>query len=401
MKKVYIVASSRTPIGSFLGELKSVSAVELASITVKNNLKKANIEPNWVDEVICGTVLSAGQGMGPARQVALKSGIPVEKPAYTLNMICGSGMKCIAEGMSHILSGYSDVVIAVGMENMSQSPYLLKDKLRYGLKYGSFQAEDSIQMDGLTDSIYQIPMGETAETIAEQFQISREEQDHYSLNSHKKAFNATQTRVFSSEIAPVEVQGKSGKIVVKEDEHIRKDISLEQLGKLKPAFKSGGSITAGNSSGINDGASSVILASEEAVAKYNLKPLAEILAFGEGGVDPRVMGMGPVPAINNALFRCSLTIDDVDLVEINEAFAAQVLGVTRQLSQENNIEECNILKKLNINGGAIALGHPLGCSGNRIVVTLIHSMIRNDKEIGLASLCIGGGMGIAVVLKKI
>ena len=400
MRKVYIVSACRTPVGSFLGGLRSVPAVELATLTVKENMEKAKINPEWVDEVICGTVLSAGQGMGPARQVAIKSGIPVDKTAYTLNMICGSGMKSIYEGFIHILSGYSDIIVSAGMENMSEVPFLLRSDLRTGVKYGSFQADDYIQTDGLTDAIHKVPMGDTAESIAEMYKISRIEQDEYSFYSHKKASDASNSGLFSDEIISVPVHGKRGKIIINNDEHIRHDISLEQLSKLKPVFKSGGTVTPGNSSGINDGASSVILASEDAVKKYNLKPLAEILSFGEGGVDPKIMGLGPVPAIKAALLRSRLHLSDIDLFEINEAFAAQAIGVVKNLSQDLNIQESDIFKKLNINGGAIALGHPLGCSGNRIVVSLIHSLHRENKGTGLASLCIGGGMGIAIVLKK-
>ncbi|EBJ1026342.1 acetyl-CoA C-acetyltransferase [Salmonella enterica] len=400
MKKVYIVSACRTPVGSFLGALKSVSAVELATLTVKKNLEKATMQPEWVDEVICGTVLSAGQGMGPARQVALKAGIPAEKIAYTLNMICGSGMKSISEGMNHILCGYSDIVIAVGMENMSQAPYLLKNDIRFGIKYGNFQAEDTIQTDGLVDSIYHIPMGNTAESIAELYNISRAEQDEYAFNSHSKALAATKAGSFASEIIPVPVKTRWGTHFVTDDEHIRHDISLPRLEKLKPAFKPGGTVTPGNSSGINDGASSVIIASEDAVNKYNLKPVAEILSYGEGGIDPKVMGLGPVSAIQNALCRSNCSLNNIELFEINEAFAAQIIGVVKTLSLEHNVPEIEIFNKLNINGGAIALGHPLGCSGNRIVVSLIHSMHRENKETGLASLCIGGGMGIALILKK-
>lgn len=401
MKKVYIVSACRTPVGSFLGALKPVSAVELATLTVKSNLEKAKIQPEWVDEVICGTVLSSGQGMGPARQVALKAGIPAEKVAYTLNMICGSGMKSIFEGMNHIQCGYSDIVVAAGMENMSQAPYLLKGDIRFGVKYGNFQTVDSIQTDGLTDAISHIPMGETAESIAELYKISRSEQDEYAFNSHKKASGASKAGLFSSEIVTVPVQDKRGTTFVTEDGHIRHAISLAQLEKLKPVFKTDGTVTPGNSSGINDGASSVILASEEAVKKYNLNPMAEILSFGEGGVNPKVMGLGPVPAIQNALLRSRFLLRDIELFEINEAFAAQVIGVVKNLSHEHNVQESEILEKLNINGGAIALGHPLGCSGNRIVVSLIHSMHREKKGTGLASLCIGGGMGIALILKNV
>lgn len=400
MKKIYIVSACRTPIGGFLGTLKLVSAVELASLTVKENLKRAKVQPEWIDEVICGTVLSAGQGMGPARQVALNAGIPTDKVAYTLNMVCGSGMKSIIDGVNHIQCGYSDIVVAAGMENMSQSPYIVRSNVRTGTKYGELKIEDLIQVDGLTDSLYHIPMGETAESIAEYYKISRLEQDEYALNSHQKAAKARKKGLFSPEIIPVNIQDKQGERNITEDSHIRDDISLAQLGKLNPIFRSAGTVTAGNSSGINDGASSVILASEDAVKKYSLKPMAEVVSFGDGGVDPRMMGLGPIPAIKKTLSRAGLHLNNIELFEINEAFSAQILGVINELSQYHNIPKEVILRKLNVNGGAIALGHPLGCSGNRIVVSLLHSMLREKKEIGLASLCIGGGMGISLILKK-
>lgn len=293
MNKVYIVSACRTPVGRFLGALKTVSAVELAALTVRHNLQQAGIDPAWIDEVICGCVLAAGQGMGPARQVALRAGIPVQKPAYTLNMICGSGMKSLTEGAIHIQSGYADLVVAGGMENMSQAPFLLRGEIRGGMKFGAFSSEDVIQRDGLTDPLLQIPMGETAETIAAQEQISRGAQDQYALESHHKASAASRAGFFVDEMVPVTVSAKRGVSTVREDEPIRHDLSAEQLAALKPAFRADGSVTAGNASGLNDGAASVILASARAVARYGLQPLAEIVSFGEGGVDPSMMGLGP------------------------------------------------------------------------------------------------------------
>ena len=353
MNKVYIVAACRTPVGRFLGALKTVSAVELAALTVRHNLQQAGIDPAWIDEVICGCVLAAGQGMGPARQVALRAGIPVQTPAYTLNMICGSGMKSMTEGAIHIQSGYADLVVAGGMENMSQAPFLLQGEIRGGMKFGAFSSEDVIQRDGLTDPLLQIPMGETAEAIAAQEQISRAAQDRYALESHQKASAASRAGYFADEIVPVTVSAKRGVSTVREDEPIRHDLSAGQLAALKPAFRADGSVTAGNASGLNDGAASVILASARAVARYGLQPLA------------------------------------------------QVLGVVRGLAREHQMTEEEIASRLNVHGGAIALGHPLGSSGTRIVVSLVHALRRENQPTGLASLCIGGGMGIALLVKTI
>ncbi|PXI47944.1 acetyl-CoA C-acyltransferase [Klebsiella quasipneumoniae] len=401
MNKVYIVAACRTPVGRFLGALKTVSAVELAALTVRHNLKQAGIDPAWIDEVICGCVLAAGQGMGPARQVALRAGIPVQKPAYTLNMICGSGMKSLTEGAIHIQSGYADLVVAGGMENMSQAPFLLRGEIRGGMKFGAFSSEDVIQRDGLTDPLLQIPMGETAEAIAAQEQISRAAQDQYALESHHKASAASRAGYFADEMVPVTVSAKRGVSTVREDEPIRHDLSAEQLAALKPAFRADGSVTAGNASGLNDGAASVILASARAVARYGLQPLAEIVSFGEGGVDPSMMGLGPLPAIACALRRGRFQLSDMARLEINEAFAAQVLGVVKGLARAHQMTEEEIASRLNVHGGAIALGHPLGSSGTRIVVSLVHALRRENQPTGLASLCIGGGMGIALLVKTI
>ncbi|VTO34110.1 acetyl-CoA C-acyltransferase [Klebsiella quasipneumoniae] len=401
MNKVYIVAACLTPVGRFLGALKTVSAVELAALTVRHNLQQAGIDPAWIDEVICGCVLAAGQGMGPARQVALRAGIPVQTPAYTLNMICGSGMKSMTEGAIHIQSGYADLVVAGGMENMSQAPFLLQGEIRGGMKFGAFSSEDVIQHDGLTDPLLQIPMGETAEAIAAQEQISRAAQDRYALESHQKASVASRAGYFADEIVPVTVSAKRGVSTVREDEPIRHDLSAGQLAALKPAFRADGSVTAGNASGLNDGAASVILASARAVARYGLQPLAEIVSFGEGGVDPSLMGLGPLPAIACALRRGGFQLSDMARLKINEAFAAQVLGVVRGLAREHQMTEEEIASRLNVHGGAIALGHPLGSSGTRIVVSLVHALRRENQPTGLASLCIGGGMGIALLVKTI
>lgn len=401
MNKVYIVAACRTPVGRFLGALKTVSAVELAALTVRHNLQQAGIDPAWIDEVICGCVLAAGQGMGPARQVALRAGIPVQTPAYTLNMICGSGMKSMTEGAIHIQSGYADLVVAGGMENMSQAPFLLQGEIRGGMKFGAFSSEDVIQRDGLTDPLLQIPMGETAEAIAAQEQISRAAQDRYALESHQKASVASRAGYFADEIVPVTVSAKRGVSTVREDEPIRHDLSAGQLAALKPAFRADGSVTAGNASGLNDGAASVILASARAVARYGLQPLAEIVSFGEGGVDPSLMGLGPLPAIACALRRGGFQLSDMARLEINEAFAAQVLGVVRGLAREHQMTEEEIASRLNVHGGAIALGHPLGCSGARISTTLINLMERKDAQFGLATMCIGLGQGIATVFERV
>ncbi|EDU8162794.1 acetyl-CoA C-acyltransferase, partial [Salmonella enterica subsp. diarizonae] len=340
------------------------------------------------------------QGMGPGRQAAVKAGIPFQVPALTLNMICGSGMKTVIDGMLKIKSGDMDLVVAAGMENMSQAPYLVDSRTRFGIRMGNQQMADSLVADGLTDAFNRYHMGVTAENIAKKYAISREEQDMFALKSQQRASQAVEQGRFDDEIASVTVTSRKGETQFARDEYPRKDTSLEQLAKLKPAFDKQGTVTAGNASGINDGGVALILASQEAVDKWHLEPLAEIVACGQGGVDAAVMGLGPVPAIADALTRGKLTLRDIELLEINEAFAAQAIGVMRGLCAEHDVDAAWFEGRTNVNGGAIALGHPLGASGGRIIVSLLYEMIKQNKKTGLASLCIGGGMGTAIIIKR-
>ncbi|NIY93785.1 acetyl-CoA C-acetyltransferase [Vibrio diazotrophicus] len=398
--KVYIVAAKRTAIGSFLGSLAPLSAVELGSATIKAALEQAGVAPERVDEVIAANVLSAGQGQGVGRQAAIQAGIPAEKPAYTLNMICGSGMKSILNAVNAIRSGDAEIVIATGMESMSNAPFVMNGNLRSGNKMGDFSAIDTILKDGLTDAFSGIHMGITAENIAKQYSISREEQDKFALASQHKAEAAIKAGRFSQEIIPLEIITRKGSITVEVDEHPRFNTTLESLSQLRPAFEKEGSVTAGNASGINDGAFALVVASESAVKQYGLNPLVEVVSTGQGGVDPEVMGLGPVPAIKQALNRAKLNLSDIDKVELNEAFSAQAIGVMKSLAQQYNLESNWFEERVNVNGGAIALGHPIGASGGRIVTTLIYEMLRSQSKFGLASLCIGGGMGTALVLEN-
>jgi acetyl-CoA C-acetyltransferase len=401
MKKVYIVAAKRTAIGKFLGSLGTTSPADMAAEVVKNIVKETAINPANIDEVIVGNILMAGHKQGIARQASVKGGVPVEVPAYAINMICGSGMKAIIDGASHIKAGDAELVLAGGTESMSTAGFVLPGNIRNGHKMMDFNAVDHMVSDGLTDAFEGYHMGITAENIAEKYGITRQEQDEFAYNSQVKAATAIDEGRFKNEIVPISV--KVGKEVVcfDTDEFVNRSTSPEKLAALRPAFKKDGTVTAGNASGINDGASFVLLASEEAVAKYGLKPLVEIVATGQGGVDPSIMGMGPVPAIAQALRKAGVSLKDMEILELNEAFAAQSLGVIRQLSQDHEVSEEWIKKHTNVNGGAIALGHPIGASGNRITVSLVHEMVKSNKQLGLASLCIGGGMGTAVILRKI
>lgn len=399
--KVYVVAAKRTAIGTMHGSLKDIPSTDFGAEVVKQLIKDTSIDPKEIDEVIVGNVLSASLGQGPGRQVAIKAGIPQEVPAYSVNMVCGSGMKSVMNAFSSIKAGLENLVIAGGIESMSRAPLLLPSHLRTGHKMGNFNVVDHMIYDSLTDAYSDNHMGITAENIALKHNITREMQDEFAYNSQQKAIKAVDSGVFDDEIVPIVVRQKKGEFIFSRDEYPNRTTSPEKLAKLRPAFKKDGTVTAGNSSGINDGASFIMLASEEAVEKYNLKPLVELIAVGQGGVDPQTMGLGPVPAVKNALKEASLTLDQIDILELNEAFAAQSLGVVRELSEDLNISEEDILAKTNVNGGAIALGHPVGASGNRIIVTLIYEMIHQNKEYGLASLCIGGGMGTAVILKKV
>lgn len=401
MKKVYIVAAKRTAIGKFGGSLAGFSASELGAAVIKNIIENTQIDPSTIDEVIVGNILSAGQGQGVGRQCAIKAGIPVEVPAYSLNMVCGSGMKSVSNAFISIQAGLSDLVLAGGTESMSQAAMLLPHTVRNGVKMGNFTVSDHMITDGLWDAYNDYHMGITAENIAEQYNISREEQDKFAADSQIKAAKAQDSGNFDEEIVPINIITKKETLVFDKDEYINRSTNLEKLSSLRPAFKKDGTVTAGNASGINDGASFVLVASEDALKKYNLTPLVEIVAVGQGGVDPKIMGMGPVPAIKNALKNANLKLTDIEVFELNEAFAAQSLGVIKQLCKDHGVDMKFFEEKCNKNGGAIALGHPIGASGNRIIVTLIHEMKRANNTYGLASLCIGGGMGTAIILKNV
>lgn len=392
MKEIYVVNCCRTAVGSFGGSLKDTPAPALGSLVVKEALKRANVAPEQVDEVMFGCVLTAGLGQNVARQVSLNAGIPIEVPAYTVGMVCGSGMKSVIEGARAILAGDADVIVAGGTENMSAAPYAMP-AARWGARMGNAKLVDTMQVDGLLDVYNNYLMGVTAENVCDQWSITRQELDEFSYNSQRKAAKAQETNRFAEEIVPVSVKVKKEMVEFKQDEFPRSSTSMESLGKLKAAFKPEGRVTAGNSSGINDGAAAIILASGEAVEKYNLKPMAKLLGWGQGGVDPKVMGTGPIPATRNALQKTGLAVDDMDLIEANEAFAAQSIAVARELGFD--------MEKVNVNGGAIAIGHPVGASGARIIVTLLHELQKRDgAKKGLATLCIGGGMGVATIYEK-
>jgi acetyl-CoA C-acetyltransferase len=400
MNNVYIVAAKRTAIGSFLGSLSTVHPAQFAASVVKDILSSTGVPAQDIDEVIVGNILPAGQGQGIARQVAIHAGIPVEVPAYAVNMVCGSGMKSVMNAVAAIQSGMAHVIVAGGTESMSQAPYLIPDRARGGLKFGSFTVSDHMVDDALTDAFERYHMGVTAEHIVAKHGITREEQDNFAYQSQQKAIAAIDAKRFADEIVPIEVKLRKDTITFDTDEYPNRTTTPEKLARLRPAFQKDGSVTAGNASGINDGASFVLVMSEAAMRKYDLKPLVEIVAVGQGGVDPSVMGLGPVPAVRDALTKANLRLADIDLLELNEAFAAQSIGVLKELEQEHGVPMDGILAKTNVNGGAIALGHPVGASGNRILVTLIHEMIKRDVTTGLASLCIGGGMGTAIVVKR-
>ncbi|MHC5372386.1 acetyl-CoA C-acetyltransferase [Enterococcus sp. LJL120] len=392
MTEVYIVAALRSPIGSFGGALSSLKTVDLGTAVLEKVLEKSQVPVEAVDEVFFGATLQAGQGQNVARQIAIKAGLPVEVPATTINMVCGSGMKTIIEGLRSILAGDNQIVVAGGAESMSNAPYV-SETARFGARMGNTELVDTMIHDGLWDAFNDYHMGITAENIAEQWQLSRKAMDDFALNSQNKAFAAIEAGRFKDEIVPITVKNRRETIVVDTDEHPRKT-TAEKLANLKPAFKKDGKVTAGNASGINDGAAALVIASKEAVEAYGLTPLAKIISWGQGGVDPSIMGMGPVPATKNALKKAGLTVADLDLVEANEAFAAQALADLQELKINPEIT--------NVNGGAIALGHPIGASGARIVVTLLHEMQkRPEAKKGLATLCIGGGMGTALIVEKV
>ncbi len=392
MTEVYILGAARTAIGGLMGTLKSVPAHKLGSIAIKAAMERAGVKPDQIDEVILGNVLMAGQGQGPGRQAAIGAGIPESVPAWAINQLCGSGLKTIGLAMDQIIAGNAHCVVAGGMENMSMSPHLAN--LRNGTTLGNVSFQDSMILDGLTDVFSGEHMGMTAEWLADELKISREEQDKFAAESQKRVAQAWEAGKFDDEIVAVEIpQRKGDPIVFKKDEHFRVGTDEASLAKLRPAFKKDGSVTAGNASGINDGAAALIIASAEFVKKNNLKPLARIVAHATTALSPSRMGLGPVSATQKALEKAGWQISDLERVEANEAFAVQSLGVIRQLGLDS--------AKTNVNGGAIALGHPIGASGARIMVTLLYEMMRSNCGKGLATLCVGGGMGVAMAVERI
>ena len=393
MGEIVIASACRTAIGTFGGTLKDVPAAELGAIVVKEAVKRAGIKPEMVDEVIFGNVLQAGLGQNIARQVTLKAGLPIETTAMTINIVCGSGLKSVALAANQILAGESEIVVCGGTENMSAAPYAVPSA-RWGARMNNSKMIDVMVNDGLWDAFNQYHMGITAENVAEKYGITREMQDEFAVASQSKAEAAIKAGKFKDEIVPVVIHGKKGDTVFDTDEHPKFGTTLEKVAKLKPAFKrDGGTVTAANASGINDSAAALVVMSKEKADELGIKPLATIVSYATGGVDPSIMGVGPVPAVTKAMARANMTIDDIDLLEANEAFAAQSLAVAQDLKFD--------MSKVNVKGGAIALGHPIGASGARILVTLLYEMQkREDAHTGLATLCIGGGQGQALIVKK-
>lgn len=392
MRQVVIASAVRTPVGSFNGAFKDIPAVELGALVLQEAINRAGINPKLVDEVIMGNVLTAGLGQNPARQAAIKAGIPQEVPSWTVNKVCGSGLKAVVCATQAILSGDAEIVLAGGMENMTLSSYTLP-KARNGYRMGDGILVDTMIKDGLMDAFHDIHMGVTAENVAEKYGLSREDQDEFALKSQKHTENAVKSGRFQEEIVPVTIPQRKGEpIIVREDEFPRFGTTKESLAKLRPAFKENGSVTAGNASGINDGAAAVVVMSKEKAEALGIKPLATIISWASAGVDPLVMGTGPIPACQKALDKGGLKIEDIDLTEANEAFAAQALSVARELNLD--------LKLTNVNGGAIAIGHPIGASGTRILVSLLYEMSRRQVKKGMATLCIGGGQGIAMIVER-
>ena len=393
MGEIVIASACRTAIGTFGGTLKDVPAAELGAIVVKEAVKRAGIKPEMVDEVIFGNVLQAGLGQNIARQVTLKAGLPIETTAMTINIVCGSGLKSVALAANQILAGESEIVVCGGTENMSAAPYAIPSA-RWGARMNNSKMIDVMVNDGLWDAFNQYHMGITAENVAEKYGITREMQDEFAVASQSKAEAAIKAGKFKDEIVPVVIHGKKGDTVFDTDEHPKFGTTLEKVAKLKPAFKrDGGTVTAANASGINDSAAALVVMSKEKADELGIKPLATIVSYATGGVDPSIMGVGPVPAVTKAMARANMTVDDFDLIEANEAFAAQSLAVAQDLKFD--------MSKVNVTGGAIALGHPIGASGARILVTLLYEMQkREDAHTGLATLCIGGGQGQALIVKK-
>jgi acetyl-CoA C-acetyltransferase len=387
---IVIVAAARTPVGSFNGSLASVPAHDLGKVVIGAALARAGVEPSDVSEVIMGQVLTAAQGQNPARQASMAAGIPVETPAWGLNQVCGSGLRAVITGAQQIATGDADIVVAGGQESMSQSIH--GAHLRNGTKMGNLDLVDTMIKDGLWDAFHGYHMGTTAENVARQWQIQREDQDRFAVASQNKAETAKKAGKFKDEIVPVTIKTRKGEVVVSEDEYIREGAKYEDVAKLRPAFDKEGTVTAGNASGINDGAAAVVLMTAKEAKKRKLKPLARIASWAQAGVEPAVMGSGPIPASRKALEKAGWAASDLDLIEANEAFAAQACAVNKDLGWDTD--------KVNVNGGAIAIGHPIGASGARILTTLLHEMQRRDAKKGLATLCIGGGMGIALCVER-
>jgi len=391
-QKIVILSAVRTPVGRFGGSFKNTSAISLGVVASKEAMKRADVSEDQIDEAIFGHARQAGNRPNPARQILYKAGIPVDRPAYTVNKACASGIKAISLGFESLLLGENRIVLVGGIENMSQVPYLLEEA-RWGYRLGDGVIVDAMYRDGLFCPLADMIMGATAELLAEKYNISRQEQDEYAYESQMKAKKAIEEGKFYQEIVPVEIADKKGKkMLVTTDEHPRPDTTLEKLAKLPPVFKEGGTVTAGNSSGITDGAAALVLTTETHAEELGLNPIAEILGATSAGVDPKEMGIGPVPATRKLLKIYNLELSDIDLIEINEAFAVQVLAVERELKWDNDTR--------NIRGGAIALGHPIGCTGAKITVTLLHSLIQENKELGLATLCVSGGQGMSLLVKR-
>ena len=391
-RKVVIASAARTPVGAYGGAFKTVSARELGAVAAKEAIKRAGIKPEDIDESILGCVLQAGNGQNIARQIALDAGIPIEKPAMTLNIVCGSGLRSVSLAAQMIIAGDCDVVLAGGTESMSQAPYLLTDE-RWGARMGDKKVVDEMIKDGLWDAFNDYHMGVTAENIAEKFGLTREEQDELAADSQQKAAKARAEGRFKDEIVPVEVKGRKGKVtVVDTDEYIKEGVTKESISGLRPAFIKDGTVTAANASGINDGAACLVVMSEEKAKELGVTPLATIVSYATEGVDPKIMGTGPIPTVRKAQEKANLSLEDIDLIEANEAFAAQALSVIKELGLNTDI--------VNVNGGAIAIGHPVGASGARILTTLLYEMQKRDSKKGIATLCIGGGMGTAVIVER-
>ncbi len=393
MREVVIASAVRTAIGKFGGSLLPLSAPELGAIVIKEALKRANVPGEKVDEVIFGNVLQAGLGQNPARQASIKAGLPIEVPAFTVNKVCGSGLKCVELAAQSILAGDNDIVVAGGMESMSNAPFVTSGKARWGLRMGDSKLVDVMIKDGLWDAFNNYHMGITSENVAEKFGVTREDQDEVSARSQQRAIAAIKSGAFKDEIVPVTIKTKKGETVFDTDEFPREGTTTEILAKLRPAFKQGGTVTAGNASGLNDGAAALVIMSAGKAQELGIKPMAKILSYASAGVDPAIMGIGPIPASRKALSKAGLEVKDLDLIEANEAFAAQFVEVGRELNFDPD--------KVNVNGGAIALGHPIGASGARILVTLLYALKNRDKKLGLATLCIGGGMGTSAVVEML